>query len=188
MGIPVKQNPNDAWMIQEILFEIKPDFLVETGTDQGGSAAIWATLLEQINPESRLITVDISDKSQEARDLPVVQRRVDFLIGSSTAPEIVAEIKESVNGRSVVVILDSAHFRDHVLEELRLYSPMVPLGSYIIVQDTDLNGHPVYPTFGPGPMEAVEAFLAENDEFESDVSRERLLHTHHPKGYLKRVK
>ncbi|MCP4664107.1 MAG: cephalosporin hydroxylase [bacterium] len=188
LGVPAQQNPNDVWIIQEILSEVKPDFVVETGTLEGGSAACWASILEQVNPEARVITVDIVDTHSEAEKLPVVQRRVEFLLGSSTAPEIVAGIKERVAGHSAVVILDSDHSKAHVAEELRAYSPLVNVGSYLIVQDTNINGHPVAPGWGPGPMEAVEEFLAGNDEFEVDTSRERLLFTLHPRGFLKRVK
>jgi cephalosporin hydroxylase len=117
-----------------------------------------------------------------------VQERVDFLIGSSTDPGIVAEVGRRVKGKSVLVILDSDHRKDHVLKELNSYADFVNLGSYIIVQDTDTNGHPVLKGYGPGPMEAVEEFLATNDDFVPDRSRERLLLTLHPKGYLKRVK
>lgn len=188
-GIQTLQNPFDVWVTQEILWEVKPEVVVEAGTHRGGSAALWATLLEQINPESgRVVTIDIEDRSAQARQLPVVQRRVDFLVGSSTDPEIVAEVRRRVKGKRVLVILDSLHTRDHVLAELRAYAELVPVGSYVIVQDTAVNGHPVSPDWGPGPYEAVEAFLAEDDRFVVDRRRERLLMTYNPNGFLKRVR
>jgi cephalosporin hydroxylase len=88
----------------------------------------------------------------------------------------------------VLVILDSLHTREHVLSEIKAYAPLVPVGGYLIVQDSNVNGHPVYPAHGPGPMEALEEFLASTDEFVADRSRERMLLSMHPKGYLKRVK
>lgn len=189
LGIPTLQNPNDVWITQEIIAELKPDFIVETGTYRGGSAALWAMVLEQVNPEGRVITVDIhAYVSPVAKELPIVREKVDFLIGSSTAPEIVEEVKRRVEGKSVMVVLDSYHGKDHVLRELQLYAPLVPVGSYVIVQDTNVNGHPIRAGVGPGPWEAVEAFLAENDQFRPDPSRERMLFTMHPRGYLKRVK
>lgn len=188
LGIPTLQNPMDVWITQEILNEVKPDFVVETGTFGGGSAALWATVLEELNPNARVITIDIQDLSSPYRNTPILQRRVDFLVGSSTAPEIVADVKRRVDGRSAVVILDSLHTKEHVLGELRAYAPLVPVGSYIIVQDGVFNGHPVPGGWGPGPYEAVEAFLAENDQFVADRSRERLLITSNPMGYLRRVK
>ena len=86
-----------------------------------------------------------------------------------------------------MVILDSDHTRDHVLRELELYAPLVTPGSYLVVEDTNINGHPVAPEFGPGPMEAVEAFLETTDEFEVDRAREKLMLTFNPSGYLRRV-
>ena len=186
LGVPALQNPNDAWIHQEIIVEVKPDFIIETGTAKGGSAALWATVLQQVNPDGRVITIDIKDESSEAKKLPIVKQYVEFLIGSSTDPDIVSKVTKRVQGRKVLIILDSDHSRDHVLAEMKAYAPLVSVGSYLIVQDTNVNGHPVYATFGPGPMEAVQEFLASNKQFESDANAERLMLTFHPKGYLKR--
>ncbi len=192
LGVPTWQNPNDLWITQEILTEVKPDVMIETGTYKGGSALIWAMILNQINPDARVITIDIEDHSADFPKSPLFRDKVDFLLGSSTAPEIVAEVKKRVAGKKVLVLLDSDHRKPHVLEELRLYSPLVSPGSYLIVQDSNLNGHPVYALAahqqGPGPMEALEEFLAGNDQFVPDRKRERLLLTFCPKGFLKRVK
>jgi cephalosporin hydroxylase len=187
LGVRCQQNPNDAWIHQEIITDVKPDFIIETGTLNGGSAALWATILQQVNPNGRIITIDIKDEASEAKKLPIVKQYVDFMIGSSTDPAIVSEVKKRVEGRKVLVILDSNHSKDHVLAEMKAYSPLVSAGSYLIVQDTNINGHPVLPNFGPGPMEAVQEFLASNEQFKSDVNAERLMMTLHPKGYLKRV-
>lgn len=185
LGVPTIQNPNDMWVTQEILTEIKPDFLIEAGTFKGGSAAIWAMILAQLNPEARVITIDIEDRIETARQLPIFQQKVDFLLGSSTDPKIVAEIARRTKGKKVVVLLDSAHTREHVLAELRAYAPMVQKGSYLIVQDT---GGVLIQDPDPGPAQALREFLAENNNFESDLSRERMLLTMHPNGYLKRVR
>jgi cephalosporin hydroxylase len=188
LGIRTLQNPLDVWVTFEIIHKVKPDVIVETGTHHGGSAALWAMFLEHVNPEGRVITIDIENESAEARELPISRRRVDYLIGSSTDPKIVEEVQRRVAGKRVLVILDSAHHMDHVLDELRAYAPMVPLGSYIVVQDTAMNGHPTAPDYGPGPYEAVEAFLAETNDFVPDRSRERLMMTNNPMGFLKRVR
>lgn len=185
-GIPTIQNPFDVWITQEILYEVKPDFVVETGTYRGGSAALWATLLEQINPGARVITIDVTDVTEEARALPIVQKRVDFLVGSSTDPAIVAEVKERVAGGKVLVILDSLHTKDHVLAELNAYSPLVDVGSYLIVQDTGM-AVPTRKEKGWANL-AVDAFLASHDEFEVDRERERLIVTSNPGGFLKRIR
>lgn len=197
MGVPTVQNPNDVWITQEILFEVKPDFVVEAGSYMGGSAAMWALLLREVNPDGRIITVDIEDHLAEARKLPIFQERVEFIRGSSTAPEVIKLVKERVAGKRVLLILDSLHLKKHVLNELTAYADIVPVGSYIIVQDSDINGHPVL--ISPqsvaasyagqeGPMEAIEEFLPRDGRFVVDLSRERLMLTMNPKGFLRRVR
>ncbi|MFC1643437.1 CmcI family methyltransferase [Myxococcota bacterium] len=186
-GIPTMQNPLDSWITQEIISETKPDIFVECGSFHGGSAALWAMVLSQVNPGGRVISIDIEDKMAEARKLPIVRERVEFLVGSSTAPEIVAKVKQRVQGKRVLVLLDSDHRKAHVLNELKAYSPLVQVGDYLIVQDTNINNHPVNARFGPGPWEAVEEFLRDNRAFRMQRSRERLLMTFAPRGYLKRV-
>ncbi len=187
-GIVSHQNPMDVWIIQEIFQEVRPDIMIECGAFHGGSAALWATILEEINPEAKVLSIDIEDRMQAARELPIVQRRVQFIVGSSTAPEVVAEVRRQAQGKKVVVLLDSDHRQPHVLEELKQYAPLVGVGGYLIVQDTNINGHPVAPGWGPGPWEAVQEFLKTTDAFEIDRSRERFLFTFSPNGYLKRVK
>lgn len=187
-GIPTQQNPMDVWIIQELLVEQKPDLVIECGSSYGGSAAIWAMVLGEVHPSGRVVSIDIVDRMAEARKLPSVRARVDFLVGSSTAPEIVAEVTRRSAGKKVLVFLDSDHTKAHVLAELRAYAPLVPVGGYVVVQDTNVNGHPVLPRHGPGPMEAVREFLSENGDFVVDESRERFLLTVSPGGYLKRVR
>jgi len=196
LGIPAVQNPNDVWITQEILVELKPDFVVEAGAFMGGSAVLWAMILREVNPAGRVITIDIEDRLREAKELPIFKERVEFILGSSTAPEIVKQVKDRVAGHRVVLILDSNHRKDHVLKELRAYADIVEPGSYIIVQDSNINGHPVdidpngpaaYYAGQPGPMEAIEEFLPLDKRFVVDLTRERLLVTMNPKGFLRRV-
>ena len=186
-GIQTLQNPLDAWITQEIIQEVKPDFIVEAGTYQGGSAPLWATILEQVNPEGRVITIDIEDQVSAAERLPIWKRKVDFLVGSSTDPAIVAEVRRRVQGHRVLVILDSLHTRDHVLAELRAYAPMVNVGSYVIVQDTGL-WRPVRDHPEGWASDAVEAFLAEDRRFAVDPTRERFILTNCPRGFLRRIR
>jgi cephalosporin hydroxylase len=114
--------------------------------------------------------------------------RITYVVGSSTAPETLARIIAEAEGAGdVMVVLDSKHSRDHVLNELRLYGPLVTPDSYIIVEDTNINGRPVMPDHGPGPHEAVEAFLAESDDFVRDRTREKFYLTFNPGGFLRRV-
>lgn len=187
LGIQTSQNPNDAWITQEILVEQKPDFMVEAGTKNGGSALIWAMILREVNPDSRVITIDIVDKTAKARELPLFKERVDFLLGSSTDPKILAEVSRRVAGKRVVVLLDSDHSKKHALAEMQAYAPIVTPGSYMIVQDGILSGHPVKDEMAGGPWEAIDEFLAFNRDFQSDRSRERLMFTYCPRGYLKRI-
>ena len=187
LGIPTRQNPMDVWVHQEIITELKPDFILDVGTFHGGTALIWAMILEQVNPDGRVITIDIEDHTAEARKWPLWEKRVEFLHGSSTDPKIVDQVRERVAGKSVIAVLDSDHSMEHVLNELETYSPMIPLGSYIIVQDSNVGGNPIQPGFR-GPMEAIGAFLNSTDAFIADRQRERLLFTFCPSGYLKRVK
>lgn len=123
----------------------------------------------------------------------MIPRRADRLQGNQRGPDAGDHFLLRTRNRSrvadgtVMVILDSDHRAEHVLEEMRLYGPMVPVGSYLIVQDSNIGGHPVSPEQGPGPMEAIEEFLAESDAFRSDRTRERFLFSFHPKGYLRRI-
>ncbi len=188
LGIPVLQNPMDVWVTQELIHEVAPDYVVETGTLMGGSALVWASVLEQVNPSGRVITIDIEDRTEEARTRPLWSRRIEFLHGSSVDPQIVASVARRVAGKKVVVILDSDHRREHVLAELRAYTPLVPVGSYVIVQDT-VFGHPVPPLLsGPLAWEAVHEFVTDNDAWQADPRFERLLFTMHPGGYLRRLR
>jgi cephalosporin hydroxylase len=182
------QIPNDVWITQEIICDVKPDVIVEAGTYMGGSAALRAMVLQQVNPNGRVITIDIKDYvPSEARDLPIVRGKVDFLLGSSTDPKIVDEIRRHTEGKKVLVILDSDHSENHVLDEMNAYGPMVTRDSYMIVQDTNINGHPVLPDCGPGPWEALDEYLPKNEQFQPAKSRERLMFTMHPRGYLRRI-
>ncbi len=186
LGIPTRQNPMDVWVHQEIISELKPDVVLDIGTFHGGSALIWAMILDQVNPSAKVITVDIEDHTAEAKKWPLWDKKITFLHGSSTDPKIVDQIKAQVAGKKVLAILDSDHSMKHVLNELKIYSPMIPVGSYIIVQDSNSGGNPVQHGY-KGPMEAIKAFLKENKEFVADKERERLIFTFCPHGYLKRT-
>jgi cephalosporin hydroxylase len=178
LGIWTVQQPVDAWVFMELMYEIKPDLIIEAGTFHGGSAAFWAIILEHINPDGRIITIDIEDQREKrAIELPIAQERVDFLLGSSTDPKIVAEVHRRAEGKRVLVLLDSLHSKEHVAAELEAYAPLVPVGSYVVVQDTLL-----------GPTGAIDEFLEANDSFVADRGRERYPDTSSVRGYLRRIK
>jgi cephalosporin hydroxylase len=184
LGTPVRKCPLDLWLFQEILVAVRPDLIVETGTGRGGSAVFMASICDMLQ-NGQVVTIDVTDRS----DRPA-HDRVTYLHGSSTAPEILAEVESIVRQRSdsptVMVVLDAAHNAEHVLEELRLYHQLVSPGSYLIVEDTNVNGNPVEPGFGPGPSEAIETFLSENDAFFVDTDMEKFHLTFNPGGFLQR--
>ncbi|MFC1851062.1 CmcI family methyltransferase [candidate division CSSED10-310 bacterium] len=188
LGISARQNPCDMWTMQEIITQVKPDFIIETGTLFGGSSLFFAMLLEKLNKKGKVITVDILPRIEEASKWDVFKERVIVITGDSVSAEVINKIAKLVKGHTALVTLDSMHSKDHVLKELKLYSKFVTVNSYLIVQDTNLNGHPVFPDHGPGPMEAVLEFMKNNEDFQIDRIRERHLLTYFPKGYLKRVR
>lgn len=182
LGVPAQKCAFDLWIYQELLHELRPAVIVECGTANGGSALFLASICDLLGQGS-IVTIDIADYPDRPR-----HDRITYLSGSSTDQATFAEVEQLVAGREpVLVILDSNHECSHVLDELRLYAPLVSPGSYVIVEDSNINGHPVVPDFGPGPTEALEVFLGETDEFNVDRSREKLLLTFNPGGYLRKA-
>lgn len=190
LGIEILKNPTDLWMFQQIIFEVQPDFIVETGTAHGGSALYYAHILDGLGLEdSKVITVDISDERLgAARDRALWKKYVEFVHTSSTDARTVAKIRERVRGKKVLVTLDSLHTRGHVLRELQMYSPLVSPESYIVVEDTFIDGS-LEDGRLPGAMSAVIAFLEteQGQLFEQDLSREAMVLTYNPGGWLRRA-
>jgi cephalosporin hydroxylase len=183
LGVQVEKNPFDLWILQEIIYETKPDVIVEAGTWKGGSALFMATHLDLIH-RGKIVTIDI----EKQPDLPV-HPRIQYLLGSSTAPDIVEKVKSVIGPNDkVMVVLDSDHRKEHVLKELQIYSKIVTKGSYLILEDTNVNGHPVWPGFGPGPAEALQEYMQSHSDLETDKSREKFFVTFNPNGYLRKVK
>lgn len=182
LGIQTLKYPSDLWVYQEIVSELLPDLIVETGTWHGGSALFLAVVCDGLD-HGRVISIDIDP----GQPLPE-HERITYMRGSSIDPTVLAWVREQA-GRveTVMVILDADHSRDHVLAELEAYGDVVTPGSYLIVEDTNVNGHPVLPGHGPGPGEAVERFLRGDARFVADRSRERLFITANPGGFLRRV-
>jgi cephalosporin hydroxylase len=186
MGFKVHKCPFDLWAYQEIIFELKPDVIVETGVASGGGIAFYASLCAMMG-KGEVIGIDI-DITDEAIRAAVQFPSIALIKGSSIDPDVIAKVRELVNGRNALVILDSDHKMEHVLREMQIYKEFVPLGGYMIIEDSNVNGHPVYPEYGPGPYEAIEQFFKINKEFEIDKSREKFLMTFNPNGYLRRIK
>lgn len=181
LGVPILKSPLDCWIYQEIISEQRPDLIIETGTDLGGSALFFASICENIGHGS-IVSIDIRSAAR------VEHPRITFLLGDSTSDSVLERVHDLARGTERrMVVLDSDHSAEHVRRELQSYRDLVTPGSYMVVEDTNLNGHPVMPEHGPGPFEAVTAFLDENDDFEVDRSREKFLLTYFPTGYLRRV-
>jgi cephalosporin hydroxylase len=179
--VPVAKCPLDLWVYQEIVSEVRPGLIVETGTAHGGSALYLASLCDLVGG-GRVVSVDLV-----ARDGLPRHPRVSYVVGSSIARETFERVKVHVRpGEPVMVVLDSDHTRAHVLEELRLYGALVTPGSYLVVEDTNIHGRPVLRSHGPGPAEAVAEYLKEDPRFSVDESREKFYMTFNPGGYLKR--
>ncbi len=184
LGYEMFKCPMDLWTYQEIIVQSRPDLIIETGTYKGGSALFLASICDLVGT-GEIISIDIDATH---RDIRPSHPRIRYIEASSTAPETLRVVKKAVDGRrNVLVILDSDHHRDHVLEELRVFRDFVPVGGNMIVEDTNINGHPTYASFGPGPWEAVEAFLEEDERFVVDRTYERFILTMNPRGFLKRV-
>jgi len=175
--------PLDLWVYQEIICDTIPNLIIETGTGGGGGALYFAHLFDIVG-KGEIVTIDISQS-----EFAPGHKRITYLQGSSTSPEIVQEVKKLAHGKHAMVILDSDHGKEHVLQELRIYSNFVSYGRYLIVEDTNLNNHPVLPMPDVGgPFEAVEIFLEEDKRFIVDRDREKHFLTFNPKGFLKKVR
>jgi cephalosporin hydroxylase len=182
-GVKTLRCPLDLWLYQEIIFETRPELIIEAGTANGGGAFYLASLCEMLEC-GHVMSIDI-------RHSPTLPKhaRLTYLTGSSVAPDIVATVKARAHdAKQVLIILDSDHSQAHVLAELRAYAPLVRSGGYLIVEDTIVNGHPVRSDFGAGPMEAIEEFLAETSDWVIDRNMEKFLLSFNRNGYLKRVR
>src|SRR4051794_21908715 len=141
-GYPLLKCPMDLWIYQELLVRTRPDVVVETGTFCGGSALFIAMICDQIG-RGRVITIDIEPKPN-----PPQHPRITYVTGSSIDPSIVEQTHLSVGSERAMVILDADHRAEFVFEEIKAYSPLVQPGDYLIVEDSNVNGHPAYPDFG----------------------------------------
>ena len=180
LGVPTIKYPTDLIAYQEIIWETRPELIVECGTHLGGTALFFATLCDLIG-SGRVLTID----SVALPDRPR-HPRIDYLLGSSTAAGALAAVHAAKGAGSCMVVLDSDHRQEHVLAELRLYAPLVSPGQFLIVEDTNVNGHPVYPEHGPGPAEALAEFLRECSDFERVPAGEKYFLTANPGGYLRK--
>lgn len=186
LGVITNKSVSDMWNYQEILAELRPSLVVEFGTRFGGSALFFSVIGRAINPDLKVVSVDIShaDVAQAVRDDPSIK----LITTSSTDPMVVKYLKEMRQRHpgKVFFILDSDHSKAHVLAELSMVRVIVQSGDYVVVEDGNINGHPVLPGWGEGPKEAVEAyFKIHPHDYTIDTQREaRFGFTFAPSGFL----
>ncbi len=197
MGRPIIQFPQDIIAMQEILWEVQPDLVIETGIAHGGSLIFYASILELIGKGEVLgIDIEIRPHNRQAIEAHPMFKRITMIQGSSTSEDVVKQVRKITEGKqAVLVVLDSDHTHDHVLRELEVYSPLVTKGSYLVVFDTVIEDMP--DDFfadrswskGNNPKTAVWEFLKHNNKFVVDKDIEnKLLITVSPDGYLKCIK
>lgn len=203
MGRPIIQYPQDIMAMQELIWQVQPDLIIETGIAHGGSLIFFASMLElnaacggSQDAEVLGIDIDIRAHNREAIEAHPMFRRISMIRGSSIAPEIIAQVKaKAANKKRILISLDSNHTHDHVFAELQAYAPLTSVGSYCVVFDTVIEDMPaeMFPDrpWGPGdnPKTALRSYLKDHPEFEIDHQiNHKLLISVAPDGYLKRVK
>ena len=190
LGVEMLQYPADLMTYQQLIVEVQPDVVIETGTLSGGLSLYLASILEAMSPTAKLVTIDIDDSgwkqtlADHSLRKPLLDR-IHFIAGDSVGRDTWGKITPHARDKKVLVILDSLHSRSHVLRELNLYSQLVPVGSYIIVNDTHLDGTE-WVKSGRGPYAAVKEFVAEHPEFE--IIQQRFMVSCLHQGILKRTR
>jgi cephalosporin hydroxylase len=190
MGVCTLKNPCDAWIYQEIIYEVKPDVIVEIGSFEGGGTLYFANLLDLVG-KGVVISIDNNRTVYNVK-----HERIIELTGDSSSPEIVNKVEDLCKGKTVLVIHDGDHSRRQVLKDMDAYSKLVTVNSYLIVEDGLVDimkpGILNYAAFGSfkdgGPLRATEHFLMRNPNFVVDRERERYILTYNPEGFLKRIK
>ncbi|MFA5786448.1 MAG: CmcI family methyltransferase [Actinomycetota bacterium] len=193
LGIPIIQLPEDILMLQELIWKIRPDVVIECGVAHGGALIFYASLLELLG-RGRVIGVDVEIRKYNrlAIEAHPMSKRITLIEGSSIDDHVVGQVRDLVApDESVVVMLDSSHTRQHVRSELELYGPMVTAGSYLVVFDSVMSmltdapgGSPAWVTDNPG--EATRDFLSAHPDFVADRNCERLGVTYCRGGFLRR--
>lgn len=195
LGRPIIQFPEDILALQEIIWQVRPELIIETGIARGGSLIFYASMLELLEGGGRVLGVDVDIREHNRREIEQhpLMKRVTMIQGSSIDETVASRVREFAVGlHPVMVILDSNHTHDHVLRELELYSPLVTRGSYLVVLDTIIEDMPAEFSSnrawgrGNNPKTAIREFMARTDRFVADEELEsKLLITVAPGGYLK---
>ena len=197
-GRPIIQYPQDIMAMQEIIWEVKPDIIIETGIAHGGTVLFYASMLQLLGGDRELVSVDIDIREHNRKEIEThpLYKNVTMLEGSATDQSMADKIFELAEGKkNPLVVLDSNHTHAHCVKEMELYSPLVRKGSYLIVMDTVIEDLPESTSanrpWGPGdnPKTAVYEYLKTNDRFEIDKSiNDKLVISVAPDGYLKCIK
>jgi cephalosporin hydroxylase len=183
LGRAIATAPTDLLAYQEMIFRVRPDWIIETGTGDGGRALFLASICDLVG-HGQVLSID----SEAADDLPT-HPRLQLLTGIAQEPATVESVRALVgNEATAIVVLGSAGDRVVTNAQFEAYSPFVPVGSYVVVTDTIVNGHPVWPAFGPGPAEAVKQILGRRGEFVPDPLMEKYSLTFNPGGFLRRAR
>ena len=164
LGVKTLKSPADMWNYQEIIYGLKPSLVVEFGTRFGGSALFFATVMRQFSKCFKVLSVDIDAEtiSEATRQDPDIELLTMSTLDAKVA-ERIATLRRDYRGPAFF-ILDSHHSKEHVLGEMKNIRSVVVSGDYIVVEDSNLNGHPVWPSYGPGPFEAIEEYFREYPE------------------------
>lgn len=188
LGFPIYQCPLDLQLYQELIFKIQPRYILQTGICDGGSLLYFACMLDAVKADvaAKVIGIDLALTEKAAT---LHHPRIEMLVGDSVAPETVERVRATLPDVGPgIVILDSDHSCNHVFRELAIYSEFTTIDSYMVVEDTNVNGRPVAWRHGPGPYEAVSRFLQNDRRFVRDEALwERNLFSHHKHGWLKRI-
>jgi cephalosporin hydroxylase len=183
LGVPCQKSVSDLWNYQEIIFQLKPSLIAEFGVNKGGSSLYFAEIANLVTPGCRVLSVDINLQNLDPR--AAGHPRIRFVEANTADAKIASLITEMRHG-PVFFILDSDHRKAHVLAELKLVRTVTEPGDYVIVEDGNVNGHPVLPEWGPGPLEAVQEYMNEYpDDYLQDKEREQKFgFTFAPDGFL----
>lgn len=198
LGVPIIQYPQDILALQEIIWDVKPDLIIETGIAHGGSLIFSASMLELLGNNGRVLGIDIDIREHNRNEIEKhpMAKRITMMQGSSIDPGTVKKVKEfAASSKKILVILDSNHTHEHVLAELNSYASLVTKGSYCCVFDTGVEDFPADYDWhgrpwgkGDNPKTAVWEFIKTHPEFIIDSAiHEKLLVTVAPDGYLKRI-
>jgi cephalosporin hydroxylase len=194
LGIGVIQYPSDLLAYAELINEVRPDLIIETGTNYGGLAVFLASVLQNLDPHSKVVTIDIESERWQATKISSklpseLLSRIEFLQGNSVSDQILNEVRRLADGRRAMVILDSLHTVEHVSKELNLYSQFVALDSYLIVNDTHLESLGIMGfRTSTGPLTAVQQFLQSDSRFTIDSRYPKSIISCAPSGFLRRVR